>query len=86
MLAGWQQATQFLGTPEYVQVQKAMLRILGKQKVGHRPGRCEPRAVKGRPKAHKLLMEPRAEARAKLLNGSTAKHDKKVDKGKKTKK
>jgi putative transposase len=85
LLAGWQQATELQGTPEYVQVQKAMLRVLRKQKVGHRPGRCEPRAVKGRPKSHKLLMEPRAEARAKLLKGTRTKKDKKVAKGKKAK-
>jgi putative transposase len=35
--------------------------------VGHRPNRVEPRAIKRRPKPHKLLNEPRAEARAKLL-------------------
>ena len=44
------------------------------------------RAVKGRPKSLKLLMEPRAEARAKLLKGTKTKKDKKVDKGKKAKK
>jgi putative transposase len=76
ILGGWQQATELQATPAYVQVQKAMLRILGKQKVGHRSGRCEPRAVKGRPKPHKLLMEPRAEARAKLLQGEKAKNKK----------
>lgn len=35
--------------------------------VGHRPNRVEPRAIKRRPKPHKLLNRPRAEARAKLL-------------------
>jgi hypothetical protein len=73
ILAGWQQATQLQGSPEYVPIQKAMLRVLRKQKVGHRPGRCEPRAIKVRPKAHKLLKEPRKEARAKLLKGIHAK-------------
>ena len=37
------------------------------QLVGNRPGRTEPRAVKRRPKPHKLLTKPRAEARAELL-------------------
>jgi hypothetical protein len=32
-------------------------------RVGHRPGRVEPRAVKRRPKPHKLLTKPRKEAR-----------------------
>jgi hypothetical protein len=85
ILGGWQQATQLQGTPEYVQVQKAMLRVLRKQKVGHRPGRCEPRAVKVRPKSHKYLTEPRGEARAKLLKGTKAKKAKKANQGKQAK-
>lgn len=35
--------------------------------VGNRPNRIEPRAIKRRPKPHKLLTLPRAEARAKLV-------------------
>jgi hypothetical protein len=35
--------------------------------VGNRPNRIEPRALKRRPKPHKLLNTPRAEARAKLV-------------------
>ena len=66
ILAGWQQATRLEGA-DYVRVQKLMLKMLRKQKVGHRPGRCEPRAVKKRPKPHKLLTEARPTARAKLL-------------------
>ena len=42
---------------------------LAKHKIGHRPNRIEPRAVKRRPKPHDLLMEPRDQARAKLLAG-----------------
>ena len=41
--------------------------------VGHRPGRTEPRAVKRRPKPHRLLNKPRDQARAELL---TAKQEK----------
>ena len=40
---------------------------LAEHRVGHRPNRVEPRAVKRRPKPHGLLMTPRAEARAALL-------------------
>jgi hypothetical protein len=36
-------------------------------RVGHRPNRVEPRAIKRRPKPHKLLNQPRQEARAKLM-------------------
>jgi hypothetical protein len=35
--------------------------------IGNRPGRVEPRAVKRRPKPHKLLTKPRDQARAELL-------------------
>ena len=35
--------------------------------IGHRPDRTEPRAVKRRPKPHKLLTKPRDQARAELL-------------------
>jgi hypothetical protein len=38
-------------------------------RVGHRPNRVEPRAVKRRPKPHDLLTLPRAEARAAMLAG-----------------
>ena len=40
--------------------------------IGDRPDRIEPRAIKRRPKPHKLLTEPRAEARAKLISGAAA--------------
>ena len=46
-----------------------MLRDVAKNRVGDRPDRVEPRAVKRRPKPHALLNEPRAAARAKLLGG-----------------
>jgi putative transposase len=36
-------------------------------RVGHRPNRVEPRAIKRRPKPHRLLNRPREEARAKLI-------------------
>jgi hypothetical protein len=38
--------------------------------IGDRPDRVEPRAVKRRPKAHKLLTKPRQQARAELLAGA----------------
>jgi hypothetical protein len=42
-------------------------RLIAWHQVGHRPDRVEPRAIKRRPKAHKLLTKPRAAARAELL-------------------
>jgi len=45
---------------------------MAKNVIGQRPDRVEPRAVKRRPKAHKLLTEARVAARAKLLRGNAA--------------
>jgi hypothetical protein len=44
-----------------------LLGEVGKERVGNRPDRCEPRCVKRRPKQYKHLRKPRAEARAELL-------------------
>jgi hypothetical protein len=43
------------------------LRDIATHEVGNRPGRVEPRAVKRRPKPHRLLTTPRREAKAKLM-------------------
>jgi putative transposase len=42
-----------------------LLQQIGKECVGDRPNRCEPRAVKRRPKQYPVLNMPRAQARAK---------------------
>jgi len=49
----------------------AHLANLAGHRVGHRPNRVEPRAVKRRPKPHRLLTKPRAEARTELLAGAS---------------
>ena len=46
-----------------------LLVAVGTHRVGNRPGRVEPREVKRRRKAEKLLMKSRAERRAELLAG-----------------
>jgi len=46
-----------------------LLKELSKKRVGNRPGRTEPRAVKRRPKQQRLLTKPRREAQADLLHG-----------------
>jgi len=46
---------------------EALLQGVSRKRVGQRPGRVEPRAVKRRPKEYDRLMEPRAQARARLL-------------------
>lgn len=42
---------------------RALLRAIGARRVGKRPGRCEPRAIKRRPKPRSLLDLPRPLAR-----------------------
>jgi len=49
----------------------AHLTNLAGHRVGNRPDRVEPRAVKRRPKSHRLLTKPRAEARLELLAGAS---------------
>ena len=45
-------------------VRCSLLVLIAQQRVGDRPGRIEPRALKRRPKPYPLLTKPRAEARA----------------------
>jgi hypothetical protein len=68
VLAAWSKLTEATAADRRA-VAEVLLRGLGKEKVGHRPNRCEPRAKKRRPKNLKLLTKPRAEARAELLAG-----------------
>ena len=44
----------------------ALLVRLASERVGDRPGRCEPRAIKRRPKPRALLNQPRSVARRRL--------------------
>lgn len=44
---------------------------LAAHRVGNRPNRIEPRAIKRRPKPHDYLMEPRKQARARLLKAAS---------------
>ena len=71
VLASWSKLTE-APVAERAALARALLRVLGGEVVGQRPDRCEPRAVKRRPKKQKLLMKPRAEARAELLRGRPA--------------
>ncbi|HHF7368594.1 TPA: transposase, partial [Legionella bozemanae] len=45
---------------------RELLRLLATKKVGNRPGRCEPRAVKSRPKTFPILRKPRKIEQIKL--------------------
>jgi hypothetical protein len=68
LLGGWDHLT--FGEPgeDYTRAALGLLQPLAKEQVGDRPGRCEPRAIKQRPKPHKLLKEPRQAAKARLLH------------------
>jgi hypothetical protein len=64
--AAWQ-ALSTATAGQQLELGQHVLKELSKQRVGQRPNRCEPRAVKRRPKAQALLTKPRAQARAELL-------------------
>jgi putative transposase len=68
VVEAWSKLTEATAT-ERVTLAKRFLQALGKEKVGNRPDRVEPRAQKRRPKKVKLLTKPRAQARAELLSG-----------------
>lgn len=55
-----------------VRLARAQWRLIAWHTVGDRPDRVEPRAIKRRPKAHKLLTKPRKQARAELLHSRGA--------------
>ena len=66
VMTWWHENTTGTG-PEQVARYEAMFAAVSRKRVGQRPGRYEPRAVKRRPKEYDRLMEPRAQARARLL-------------------
>jgi hypothetical protein len=51
---------------------RVVLVAVATHEVGNRPGRCEPRKTKRRPKAYSRLTRPRAQERAQLLEGKAA--------------
>jgi hypothetical protein len=51
---------------------QVLLRVVARSRVGDRPDRYEPRAVKRRPKAYKLLTVPRDEAKKRLAKNGAA--------------
>ncbi len=65
----WQQQT---GEQDVEKLQ-VLLALSAEQRVGHRPGRIEPRAVKRRPKPYPLLTQPRQLAREEVIKNGHAK-------------
>ncbi len=57
----WGQQTQAIGIKAD---EELLFMLIAQKRVGNRPGRVEPRAVKQRPKPFPLLMERREQARA----------------------
>jgi hypothetical protein len=56
------------GSPDFDEPHLCLLYgLVAQQRVGNRPGRIEPRAVKRPPKPYPLLMKPRSQARADVL-------------------
>ncbi len=66
--AGWM-VTTLLDKNTHEALVQIELDSIASQRVGKRPGRVEPRAVKRRPKAMRLLTMMRDAARALLLKG-----------------
>lgn len=61
----WTNWTQQLGS---VELYPPLFELMAEQRVGCRPGRIEPRAVKRRPKPYALLTKPRPQARQHVLD------------------
>ncbi|AHL36833.1 hypothetical protein CD58_03830 [Pseudomonas brassicacearum] len=51
-----------------------LLKLIAQRRVGNRPGRVEPRAIKRRPQAYPLLTKSRRSARADIRKHGHAKH------------
>jgi IS4 transposase len=52
---------------ELPELSRRILAAIARHRVGDRPGRCEPRKVKRRPKGYSRMMDTRAKERAKLM-------------------
>jgi hypothetical protein len=57
----------YVGTDQFDALYTLLLEWIARDKLPHRPGRVEPRAVKRRPKQYDLLNKPRHELRQALL-------------------
>jgi hypothetical protein len=69
-MTAFQEALRWALPPDRQRLVAAMLRAIAHHAVGDRPGRVEPRANKRRPKCQKLLMEPRKQARKRLMQAA----------------
>jgi hypothetical protein len=67
MMTAFQDALRQASLGERGRLLKEMLKAIASHRVGDRFGRVEPRANKRRPKPQRYLMEPRKEARKRLM-------------------
>lgn len=58
----------WVNQPNDLDLYPALFRLIAQQRVGRRPGRLEPRAVKRRPKPYPLLTRPRPIARQQVID------------------
>jgi Transposase DDE domain len=56
---------------ELPEITSRILDAVARHRVGNRPGRCEPRKIKRRPKGYSRMLVSRAQERAKLTRGRT---------------
>jgi len=68
-LRAFEQDLQRQGPDALAELAAVLFKAVAEHRVGDRPGRVEPRAVKRRPKEYPHLAKPRAEAQAELRNG-----------------
>jgi hypothetical protein len=66
----FQELLATLPKPRWPELLAELLQAVGTHRVADRPDRCEPRAVKRRPKPHDLLTVPREVARKRLLRAA----------------
>jgi hypothetical protein len=72
-LGAFRETLQWTRGDERAEVWETLLKLIASYEVGNRPNRVEPRAVKRRPKPHRLLNEPRQQARDRLRKGKAYK-------------
>jgi len=69
-MTAFQEALRRAAPGERDRLVREMLKAIACHRVGDRPGRVEPRANKRRPKPQKFLMEPREQARKRLMGAA----------------
>lgn len=69
ILASWQEVTANLRGKQLERYARLLLERIASCKVGHRPGRIEPRVVKRRRDQYTLMTEPRKQLQKRLYKG-----------------